>query len=1059
MDIDLRDRGISRLCFSAEETSEEEATVASAVAVLLADHNQIQRVQGLNAVFVNLVELRLAHNQLGRSSTPYYRVNRHNALDGGDHPWHCSCAGVASWIEALPATLEVLDVAHNHLHSFLECTCAAGNEVAAPRKSDVSPSGVSQAERLLNEERHRCPFAIALFFPAVRFPRLRELHLSHNAFALSLRESDEMQAHFDASCPALAKNSDAATLSASATLTLVDLSFNKGVAAVNAFLLSAPLSTDTDSAAPCTMNVCNTSIEDLQGISAMSLYQPTTRWSLQLHPTPLSRSVLAAPPPVLHELLQAVVTTLEDGGGAVGAPAQSTVSASTDGLSGVLASKRAAPASFLERLEEVMRETAQNSDVAVPAAVAELGGQRVALMVYACLLRQVVPSLDTVEATLSVASSEQLLVASLQRLLRADSIAQLPQPQARRLPMDAAPPLHPPLVPPPPPRGLGSAANAAAPELRSRVVVGPDDAHADPAGAMAASDGSSGPVASAVDTNRSGDSGARRGRFQAALAALRPSRSASATPATTRSVASASSAASSVGEAVAAEATAANNNGEDFFTPTRLSAEDRLLYEALCREAQELQAAVLTSNERSRDFRSQCDALRHQLTQDRSLVADQGKEVSRLREEKAQLEQSLERQRRRLEKRQKEVVYGVTAIQSREAAARERAAMERLAAREKAVARRERQLRQQAARAGALAVEFHSDGPAGQRKKLRSEVLREAAVRKRLAEQENRDPLAYAPAPFKSDVRRTTPRTSPDARAEALAGAAAVSEEEQAYFNLYGSLAMAPALQEVADHYVAQLPAPQQQQLREASTRLPSSGSRGSSAVRRASSPSGGSPLSGKEAAVVSNLAGLSASPDTGRDLSSLSLSELLDAAAAIRQKQLALQQLHQQWRQPPPPPPSHLNDAAYAIPEKEQDEGEDHFSQVVLEDLGQAEPVSAAAQEEHRVAHANSPFRSVVSDAPPRPPPPPPRSAQQLFDMVLAQRKSPQPYGSSSAKDDGDAAAAPPTRSPFFARLGEVLQVEEDSSGNGVTADDADDTSRSVSAGRPPQTNRALFH
>ncbi|KPI89609.1 hypothetical protein ABL78_1274 [Leptomonas seymouri] len=1079
MDIDLRDRGISQLCFSAEETNEEEATVASAVAVLLADHNSIHYVNGLGGVFVNLVELRLTHNQLGRSSTPYHLVN--NSVRDSDGGRQRCCVGLASWILALPATLEVLDVAYNHLHSFLECTCAC-TKGAVQRASNVDAPPVDETEQHIRELRHCCPFSVPLFFTAARFPRLRELHLSHNTFAVSIRESDNMQSWFESSRGAFMERN--VTLAASETLSLLDLSFNNGIASVSSFFLSTLRSDEEEEhngatlSSSCLVNVTNTSVDDLQDIAMMGLYRPSARWSLQLHPSPLTRSVLAASPSVLMELLRMVVSTLEATNTVAAELVRKPASLSESSASAMDSFQSTAQLSELEDLVRagVAREAPQMAD-----ACSKSDGW-VATLVYACLLHQVVPSLKTVDATLSVSNCETLLLASLKQLLLTNTPSTyLSSSSSRLLPM-GAPPLHPEpqlrtsvLLP----RGLGVVANVVAPELRSRVVV--HDTHQSASAPNQLSEGGS----ADHDAATAEDSGRRPGRFQAALAALRPSRPSSATPATTRTSSVHSAASSSVHSAYEADRAHAEDgndsraslehSSEDFFTPSGLSAEDKALYEALCLEAKELQAAVLSSNERCRDFRGQTDALRQQLTQDRTLVADQLKEITRLRQEKEELEHGLEKQKSRLEKRQREVAYGVTAIQSREAAARERAAMERIAAREKEVARRERLLRQRAARAGLLTVEYHSNGPSGVRKKLRSEVLREAAVRKRLAEQENKDPLAYSPAPFKSDARRSNSRTSPEQKVTLpLSTQAATTNEERAYFELYGSLA-APGLQEVADHYVAQLPAPQQQQLREASIRLPSSGSRdatgslpqsrGPSARRRASpSPVDGcSPCS--DDAAGRNGAGPGASPEGGRDLSLLSLSELLDAAAAIRQKQLALQQLQQQWKQPLQPPPrspihpeskpSREDNRAAEVAQKPEsadgmvpasfvDNGASHFSPSaeVQGESAQTTGVDTPLRDER----GNSPFRSTLSEGML------PSTAQQLFDMVLAQRS----HSASRVREDnkGGEQAVPPARSPFSTQLHEE---RHDESSTGGTTDDPYNSPKNVDVARP-QLSRALF-
>lgn len=988
MDVDLRNRGIARLCFDAEETSEEEATVASAVAVLLADHNLIDCVRGLDAVFVHLVELRLSHNRLGQQSTAYYQV-RHDRLpslsDLSSYSPASCCDGVPSWIRCLPSTVEVLDVSFNHLRSFLQCSCdgssSAATEDGAALKAPSTPhrSSSDAAEGVMRVLRHCCPFALPLFFPAAQFPQLRELNVSHNALDVSLRESDEMQARLAAALHA--SSIEALPSIGPAAGSAVDLSYNHGLAALNCFF--AGLTADT-AASVCSVSLVGTGLEDLQGLSAID--GAAARWQLQLHPSPVSRVILSAAPAALLELTPAIVAAGLGGEHDALAVALMGADGCGDGAAAT-AIDRLDSVDQLKELEAIVERAVAQGESTLLAAKPD-GATLVSTLMYVCLLRQVVPSLDTVDTALAAGRCERLLLSALCQLLLGD-----PQPPraapSRLLPMPAPPPLHPsapatvasppaPSAPapsgstlPPPMRGLGEAAHAVAPELRSRVVVEESTAAAD--------------AGEAPGT-------ARPGRFQAALAALRPSRSSSAAAPAGAATRTPSCHSTLTASSVCATEASANSDGaastpaglsrEEWFTPAGLAREEGTVYESLCREAAELQESVLASKERCREARTQSEALQRQLTQDRTLVADQLKEVGRLRDEKERLEASVGRAKLRLEKRQKDVTYGVAAMQSREAATREKLAMERIAAREKELARRERQLRQRAARTGALAVEYHSSGPSAQRKKLRSEVLREAAVRRRLAEQENRDPLAYTPAPFKAETRRSSPRTSPDP----CPSSCAVAEEERAYFDLYGDRG-ATGLREAADQYVAHLAPAQQQQLREASLRLPASGSRDNSASpsrrtpssRRRSSPT----ADGRVAAAydAQGPAAAAAPPEGGRDLSSLSLSELLDAAAAIRQKQLALQQLQQQWRRPLPPPPPMLSPGG----------GEEAT-------CAAAEGLSGAALAERtpsagdgvgeRAGSTHSPFSPSAhgGDASSRRPSPL-SSAQQLFDLTLEQR------------------------------------------------------------------------
>ncbi|CBZ29408.1 conserved hypothetical protein [Leishmania mexicana MHOM/GT/2001/U1103] len=1085
MDIDLRDRGIARLCFDAEETNNEEATVASAVAVLLADHNRIDCISGLNTVFVNLVELRLSHNQLGRLSTPYHRV-RQTCLRDHAAASRC-CDGVASWIRCLPTTLQVIDVAFNNLYSFLECSCevaAAPVRHVAADEVEVKPSVSDATVSLARLLRHRAPFALPLFFSAQRFPQLRELNLSHNAFDVSLRESDEMQDGHNALQAALAEHSITATVPA--TLSSVDLSYNGGLAALNCFFLSIPPCTGASAKAAaaaaaaslltvmpsCSVSLAGTGIEDLQGISSINGHDAAVQWDLQLHPSPVSLIILRAAPSALLQLTHAIVNMRVDGEQNALAAALTEVTHEVGTSTSAIA--RLQSLAQLEDLEKITAAAILREQPDMSNALPD-GATWISTLAYACLLRQIVPSLRTLDRVFRVERCEQLLLSSLCRLLLGD-----PRPQRASssclLPMRAPPPLHPSAPAAsmaPVQRGLGGAAHCVAPELQSRILVG---AEAQEAAELP-------PGVGVVDASAAAAAVVRPGQFQAALAALRPSCSslvaapASATQTSTcHSTMSASSVSAEEGAAVSGSSDGVPlMSEEDWYTPSGLTPGEGARYESLCQEAKELQEAVLASNERCREIQAHTEALQQQLRQDRTLVADQWKEIGRLRQEKENLEASVGRAKHRLDKRQKEVTYGVTAMQSREVAAREKAAMERIAAREKELARRERQLRQRAARSGALAVEYQSSGPSGQRKKLRSEVLREAAVRKRLAEQENKDPLAYSPAPFKAEMRRCSPRRSPDQRPSTHTA----TEEEHDYFELYGSVGT-PELREVADQYVAHLPLAQQQQLRDASLRLPSSGSFDEShgpSRKASSSQRRGSPTSGEggdpvvDYAAETGAKNRTPSPEAARDLSSLSLSELLDAAAAIRQKQMALQRLQHQWRRPLPPPMLSPGgeEATHAV---------DTVVQTTFEkascrhsgagsgdaDSGDASAVQTplpAARLDMRASSRHSPFSSAVYE----PEGSAPNSAQQLFDRMLERRASAATHlmvvnrsakavsgGRTTHVVDSLSTKQGDRRSPTDA------YGEERDETTGELTSDAFTNKAEGAAGQRLQTNRALF-
>lgn len=865
MEVDISNKQISELLFGDPAGSGSTDAVAAereagrSVALMNASRNQITCIVGLGAVFTQLTQLDLSHNDLGVSSTPPYVARQHAQhiarmveRQGWPAQEYRVCGGVPDWIAALPPTLQVLNLSHNHLSSLAACTCGH-----SPTEGRAAVPAEPAALRYL---RHACPLAVSLMFPAEQLPELRRLDLSHNALAVSGGESDAMEEAWLSLHESLG---DELALPA-CRATDVDLSGNPGLASANCVLLCAP-----SPAGPESLCLAKSGIDDLAGLSGAAAYAPALR-ELRLHPTPISTALLTSPAKVLAAFLESIVLprlTEDPEGG------PNSHRGMAEGSFEQIAVTRALGDLTSQRFGELNTAlTAMMTEAGVGFAMSLTPGAAwdehgldlaaVATCVYASLLLEVIPTLRLIDGHLDARWCRDACMAAVQAAL----VAQSTQQRA-----------------PGRPPNLTDLAAIVAPQLRPRVLI--EEAPA-----------------------ATGTQGVEPPHFQQVLDALQP-------PAPT---------------APAAE----------WFTPAALPlhGEARGRYEELCVEAGRLEAELLRAGGRTDALGVTNSELRKQLADDRRLIADQRKETSRLRTKRDTLQAQTLVQQTKLKRRQKEIAYGVDAMRSRLSTAREKDRLRELEAREQALESREKDWKRRMGQLEALSVSYHhnlhqpSGGPPPRQRPVRSVVLREAAARKKMEEMGCKDPLAYSPTRFSPrSSSRSPPTDSPEDGAipahrgdspphgvrspppaanrercvssspygsESINGSdtrnsalrSMLAEDEAAYFDSYNADAALVSSRRNSPFGGDSRPAAS---ALKPPPPFPSSSSREASGDPEAKGSVPPGAVTAADTATGSTL-----DPSPVRDLSALSLTELFEAAAAIRRRQVALQQLQDQWQE-----------------------------------------------------------------------------------------------------------------------------------------------------------------
>lgn len=331
MIIELRNQSIVELSFDGEDTTEEERNAAKSVVEIDARRNHIRLIKGLKFVFQNLSELLLSHNELGAGvqSFSHEEVVRMKK-DCRNMPWNTSsptpalvvqaqsqhvsgiCTGLPSWIAALPATLRVLDISHNAISMFAECTCRNAADPLEPLTENQNR--FCENELFLRYLRHISPNTISLFFSKLQFPVLEFLNISHNLLSSSIEEAKEAEEEWcrvlsqvsareydeegNTSKESYTNNPEKRTLflALESAVQELDLSWNEGIQCVNDFLLVRPFfhtkkQNKTVKCALRKLSLEHCGLNDFWGLSAVSYYAPSLE-ELNLASTSLALSVL-----------------------------------------------------------------------------------------------------------------------------------------------------------------------------------------------------------------------------------------------------------------------------------------------------------------------------------------------------------------------------------------------------------------------------------------------------------------------------------------------------------------------------------------------------------------------------------------------------------------------------------------------------------------------------------------------------------------------------------------------------------------------------------------------
>ncbi|EKF31348.1 hypothetical protein MOQ_004818 [Trypanosoma cruzi marinkellei] len=290
MEVDLSFRSISELRFDRARASEEEVLVASHVRLLNACNNRIERVVGLGALFNRLAHLDLAHNSLGGRSGPD------------------ACA----WLDALPSSLCVLNLAHNELCTFVTNEAVEGGSTNRSESCESVALAVETASDgmkvSLGRLRRACPITVALFFNRRRFPHLRKLDLSYNALSLTLDESETVEEMWQevverpVALHAFNQEDKAVWLQCTTSaVTVLQLDGNTHLSALNGLLCGMESLTDLCAA--------NCGVSDLTAVSAAATFCPKLH-SLDMHGNPVVEAFMHAPQTTIATFLELLLLPL-----------------------------------------------------------------------------------------------------------------------------------------------------------------------------------------------------------------------------------------------------------------------------------------------------------------------------------------------------------------------------------------------------------------------------------------------------------------------------------------------------------------------------------------------------------------------------------------------------------------------------------------------------------------------------------------------------------------------------------------------------------------------------
>ncbi|KAF8292725.1 hypothetical protein TcYC6_0114840 [Trypanosoma cruzi] len=378
MEVDLSFRSISELRFDRAGASEEEVLVAGHVRLLNACNNRIERIVGLGALFNRLAQLDLAHNSLGSRSGPDACV----------------------WLDALPSSLCVLNLAHNELCTFItnEAVKSGGTN-----RSEGCGSAVLAAETASDEMkmslgrlRRACPITVAFFFNRRRFPHLRKLDLSYNALSLTLDESEIVEGMWQevverpVALHAFNQEEKAVWLQCTTSaVTVLQLDGNTHLSALNGVLCGMESLTDL-CAASC-------GVSDLTAVSAAATFCPKLH-SLDMHGNPVVEAFMRAPQTTIATFLELLLLPLI---------------LSDSGVDDQGCDDKEEEFEKRSALQSLVREVAQQHNEKIEALLLRQersGCSTLAEVLYAALLQQVIPQVAELDGGVDVNAAREGLM-------------------------------------------------------------------------------------------------------------------------------------------------------------------------------------------------------------------------------------------------------------------------------------------------------------------------------------------------------------------------------------------------------------------------------------------------------------------------------------------------------------------------------------------------------------------------------------------------------------------------------------------------------------------------
>nr|CCC94445.1 unnamed protein product [Trypanosoma congolense IL3000] len=375
MSVDVSYKNITELRFDAVNSLPEEAEAAAEITKLSASHNSIHRIDGLGALFSRLTCLDLSHNRLGCGGTE-------------------NASGICTtpWLSALPRSLHVLNLSHNHLRGF-----SLGDDISHGGGATNSPG----CEAALGRMRLACPLAVSLFFNRRRFPHLRELDLSSNELHHNLEDGDFVEAAWrevlevPAASACSMKEGQTRALESTCAIAVFRVDDNEGLLCLNGMLCGMEYLVS--------LHATGCGIADLKGVSSAVISCPKLR-VIDLRNTPIVATLLSAPQEVVAALAEVLLfpVLLASRVGIVG---EKFLHGDKEGRHGALRRLMKKIAQHhLHEMEAFIEE--QHSSMHGNHSAVK-GGLR--MLLYVSLMHQLLPQITVVDCGIEVAKSLRAL--------------------------------------------------------------------------------------------------------------------------------------------------------------------------------------------------------------------------------------------------------------------------------------------------------------------------------------------------------------------------------------------------------------------------------------------------------------------------------------------------------------------------------------------------------------------------------------------------------------------------------------------------------------------------